>query len=533
MSPLHHLDRVRDCKATGQPGSKASLPRSLYLDHDVAKLGQKADAIDTPNGERYRNGLTRHADASVEFSGSAGLPPSAYVWTEGSITAQPVGSLTIGQRTLCYDRLSARLTYECIDRLHTSLCGGMDDWVSIEFEDGTQQILASCHPMWPLVRNEAEETLRKVTVPVCAEMLVPRVHSIMLKKIEPVQVRSVVPLARVERAKMFVLLREHDRYQILITQHISTAHVLLPVGARNASQRRMYARDGPEGDCLPAGTFVWTEGSSTPQPLGSLKPWHSLLCYDRLANNVCYVAILELQASVVQTSDRWVTVVLQDGTQQDLLASCSFTPKVRTSWADSCEKDAKPTSAEKLSPHIHSLMVVKTVPAQVTKVTRARGTPHRIAVSLNHPSRYDMLVGHNVHGGGPMIAVGSVVCQESESDSGSVESSDSASSTISTLSNSSQSADSTGTEIIILAGVTGIRPGSGGRRETVLSSYISSRSQTLLKLANLGSLGSLAHEQGTCSMCIFHARYLRGELPRPCRYGFLCDWCHSYHPRNS
>lgn len=584
------------------------------LDPLVAMMGQRdGSVIDVPDCENSHDALTRDAGTSVLCSDGGCLPPSAYAWTEGSITAQPVGSLMNGQRVLCYDRLAASLAYDGIYRVQSRPSDSTDGWVSIELEDGTQHMLTSCHPMWPVVDKDAEEPLgnatdyvthesvvqSQVTEPVSAEMLVPSVHSIMLKKIDPVQVHSVTPLARMEQAKMFILLRDHDRYQILVTQHLNTAHVLLPVGARSELQAHLYAgkvdveasrnsdaeghlaffassgsdavdmlapsgsmasmahpstpavgtpscqgpspvtfsgefADCPEGDCLPAGTFVWTEGSATPQPVGSLKLGHNLLCYDRIAKNVCYAAICRLQLTVAQKSDRWVSIVLQDGTRQDLFASCVLTPKIRKSQTDTFEDDAGPTSAEHLSPTVHSLLVVKTTPVRVTSVSRATGAKRKIAVTLNHPSRYDLLVGHSHHGGGPMIAVGSVPCQEFEKDDyGSSGTSQSVSSNCLTSSDSSQSALSTGTEIIMLAGVTAVRPGMGnaGRRETVLSSHISFRTRSLLNSANLGSLGSLAHQQGNCSMCIFQARYSSGRLPQPCKYGFLCDRCHSDHTR--
>mmetsp|Transcript_101491 Transcript_101491/g.176487 ORF Transcript_101491/g.176487 Transcript_101491/m.176487 type:complete len:159 (-) Transcript_101491:7-483(-) len=110
-------------------------------------------------------------------------------------------------------------------------------------------------------------------------------------------------------------------------------------------------------------------------------------------------------------------------------------------------------------------------------------------------------------------------------------------------SSSSDSSSTAGEDVLVLlAGVTARRSASvpleGG-----LSSVPKARAkpgpywnksvslqQTLSLVRNgIRSNGSLAHNLGTCSACVFETRYRRGSVVAPCRNGMLCDRCHEPH----
>lgn len=474
------------------------------------------------------------------------MPGSALVWIEGSSTASPASSLMVGQRVLCFDRLATNVCYggisnvQVVDNLYSNADEG---WVLITLEDGSQLEAVSYHVMWPCFNNnfcacEVAQSTRDDDLPVLAADLRPSLHTLMVIRTTPLLVVSISEVARVEHAEILIVLRDQDRYQILVTPGLGAPSALVAVGARYNSKLQSST---DEGDCLTAQMFVWTEDTVSPQPVGSLRPGHLLLCYDRLADNVTHVPVLALQTAKARHSQDWVEIKFEDGTKQELPSSCLVTPLCQSIQSDTQKNMLDPIAAGSLSSEVHRLQVFKIGPVPVKSVTQSKGCHRKVEVSLTleQPGRYDVFLRLGLQRDA-WVAVGCTSIQ-GEHDSGSPSGSFSGQSSASwvsraTSSDSSQSDDSLPAEVII-AGVTANRFGSriaapGGRKtRTVFSSHISARTVNALRRHNLQSLGSMPHASGTCNMCIFQARYATGRLGHPCKYGILCDRCHAAHPR--
>lgn len=491
------------------------------------------------------------------------LSEAAYVWTEGSVRAQPVGSLMAGHRVLCYDRLADNVCHDEVVMVHSETSHGemyettvgtaeeitdlagldLPRWVSILLEDGSCHEMTSCHPVRPRIFRKERNQWIDNSEPIAASSLRPGCHCLMVTKLAPMPVLRVTHVDKTERAIVTVRLWEHSRYQILATER-HAASTLVAVGGRyrygrdGSTPYSGYIRDmvseesSDPGDDLPAGMFVWTEGSISAQPLGSVRVGQRLLCYDRVAVTMAYAAVTELVFAATEGATAWVSLTLEDGTQQNLLASCALTPLHPPSQSDGMDQTFEelscPIAASSLSLGVHSIMVVKSKPVAVARVSTSEGAGRQVAVTLKHPDRCDLLVCPS-GGSCVMMAVGSVLRGSGSRSSGS----DPSSSTRSSLdksSNSSSSVASTDIELI-LGGVTTRDSTSAWKKNTVWSDYMSLRNFGTVK-ADFGSLGTMAHEMGICTVCMFHERYASGRFTFPCKVGALCDRCHARHPRS-
>lgn len=494
----------------------------------------------------YRRGIP-----SLVTNSSDCLPETAVVWAEGSIAAQSVGTLIPGQRVLCYDRLAENVCHDEVLMVkfasRTLDDNGNSDstWVSVLLADGTEQELSWSHPVWPY-------ELKDATRPILASDLSPGSHSLIVTTIMPVQVKSVTTVKRSACAKIGVRLQDHDRYEILVTQEMHTASTFVAVGSRhrltglakNGSSsprdrgRGLTAATGhkfgevfmlrePCSHVLPASLFVWTEGSISAQPIGSLQRGRRLLCYDRFAAHICYAPVLDVEVESFDSGETWLSVSLADGTQQDFTASCCVAPKIQNCKTDSWEDSPVPTTVQSLQPGIDSLVVIKTKPVPVSRVTKIEGSRKLIAVSLSRPHRCDLLVSQE-QGKISMLAVGSALHTVGDSVSSGFSSACTNSSYRSSPVTSSETS-SEGSAEVILSGVTVRRPEStrGRLKETLWSHSISLRQINCMKQAGMGSLGTLAHASRCCNVCMFHVRYVAGHFSHPCKCGMLCDRCHS------
>jgi len=456
---------------------------------------------------------------------------------------------------LCYDRLARSVSHHEIALVQPRSSETPSSRLTIQLRDGTQQELHSQQLVWPMIANYETYRLDDAVQPVSVSNLQPGVHSLMIMKATAIQVRSVTPVKRVERASVIIRLTNHARYQIIVTQQQArAASTMVAIGARQrltGNLRTGLLRTGSEypdisplngathasssigmrspgyGDCVPAGLLVWTEGSLYAQPAGTLKQGDRLLCYDRLSTNICHVPLIEEPLVVPEEENRWVSILLTDGTQQDLTTSCRLTPRVPNRHTGVLEDSPKPITAGRLVPGAHSLVVIKTMPIPVTSISRTSGLHREVSLALKNPRRYDLLVCKNMHGGA-MLAVSTQNAQSVMLQSLGRISSAASSGSLSSSSDDSGSGESI---IIILGGVTTRKQDSPRRMTSSWSSRISLDSRNLLTRANLGSLGSLAHVQGECCVCMFHDRYERGRFGQPCKYGFLCDRCHETHAR--
>eukprot|EP00747_Dinoflagellata_sp_TGD_P149449 gnl/TRDRNA2_/TRDRNA2_177012_c0_seq9.p1 gnl/TRDRNA2_/TRDRNA2_177012_c0~~gnl/TRDRNA2_/TRDRNA2_177012_c0_seq9.p1 ORF type:complete len:714 (+),score=50.79 gnl/TRDRNA2_/TRDRNA2_177012_c0_seq9:311-2143(+) len=77
------------------------------------------------------------------------------------------------------------------------------------------------------------------------------------------------------------------------------------------------------GDCLPADTLVWVEGSPMPEPLHSVSPGKRLLCYDILGESLKYASATEVHPAI-NSEAACMTVVLDDGSKLQVTSDHPF-----------------------------------------------------------------------------------------------------------------------------------------------------------------------------------------------------------------
>jgi len=121
------------------------------------------------------------------------LPPSAIVWVEGALDPTMLSNVKVGQRVLCFDRLSRGTKYAEVTDVRT-FDAQHSDWVRVVLEDDTELMMTADHPLFPEVgeagAKEADSGLVK------AGDLVVGKHSLEVLKMVPVPVKEVIGLER-------------------------------------------------------------------------------------------------------------------------------------------------------------------------------------------------------------------------------------------------------------------------------------------------------------------------------------------------
>mmetsp|Transcript_68470 Transcript_68470/g.164419 ORF Transcript_68470/g.164419 Transcript_68470/m.164419 type:complete len:758 (-) Transcript_68470:153-2426(-) len=161
------------------------------------------------------------------------LPPDAVVWVEGQALPCPVSNISPGEKVLCYDSLS--LVPKFVEVTDSNTILGNASWVSVTLDDDTTLTLTADHPTQPR-RSLGDLPLAGH---VAAQDLKEGSDSLMVLKMLPVKVRSVVPTRDTVKERVALTLKNPDRHEVFVAgagggvpgQEMST----MAVGSANAA----------------------------------------------------------------------------------------------------------------------------------------------------------------------------------------------------------------------------------------------------------------------------------------------------------
>jgi len=145
-------------------------------------------------------------------SGGDCLPPDAKVWVEGDTRPRLLSQLKLGERILCYDRLSDSLKHSEISTLE--LKDGETNWSLVSLADGTTLKMTSDHPIQPH-RTGAHTAVVGQPAPVRAGDLQPKRDSLTVLKLASVPVEAVHHIKEVGQ-KVSLSVHQPLRHSIFV-----------------------------------------------------------------------------------------------------------------------------------------------------------------------------------------------------------------------------------------------------------------------------------------------------------------------------
>mmetsp|Transcript_33890 Transcript_33890/g.79248 ORF Transcript_33890/g.79248 Transcript_33890/m.79248 type:complete len:782 (+) Transcript_33890:101-2446(+) len=135
------------------------------------------------------------------------LPPDSVVWVEGHPMPRPVCTVRSGEKVLCHDTLS--LVPKFVEVRDSTLITGHAPWVVVTLADGTALTMTADHPTQP----RRETGALPLAGHVAASCLKPGSDSLMVLKMQPVEVESVIPTAGCGK-RVALSIHQPDRHEV-------------------------------------------------------------------------------------------------------------------------------------------------------------------------------------------------------------------------------------------------------------------------------------------------------------------------------
>lgn len=317
------------------------------------------------------------------------------------------------------------------------------------------------------------------------------------------------------------------------------------------------------GECLPRSAVVWVDGKSLPEAVGNIAVGQRVLCYDHIARVPKYVEVVE--AENLQGHTPWVDIHLEDGSVLTVTAEHPLLPVEHHSPVPEAKLGCSIAAAH-LKPG-QQLMTFKTVPVAISKVCpldMSSGPLHvmadkRVALSVKQPSRFEIFVRTQTHGGASAVAVGSAVLPTdnvseascllinrtfidlgSRNQTSRRASSEPCRTRLSDINDELQNKPSrcrivrqktrawSDSEVTESSGSVGDSTLSNEECKVLVATFarnnIASLSRFMqVRMSDVPSLGSVGHAAGECHACRF--------VNKECYKGKFCDHCHEQHPK--
>eukprot|EP00927_Polykrikos_kofoidii_P039746 TRINITY_DN34070_c0_g1_i1.p1 TRINITY_DN34070_c0_g1~~TRINITY_DN34070_c0_g1_i1.p1 ORF type:complete len:744 (-),score=98.37 TRINITY_DN34070_c0_g1_i1:169-2400(-) len=240
----------RDAKAASPPPAMLGAVADDRQE-EMARQGKKAPSVRSAPAVVHDT-CTTAGLAGGERSAGKCLPPEVLVWVEGHPVPRAVGTVSVGERVLCFDNLANGLRYVEVTDMKT--LGGSTQFVFVELVDGTVLKLTADHPMRPLRNVITGHPIPKrlgSKAHVHAANLKAGIDSLMVFKMVPLEVKRVSPACSAARhdqedevvvqsdgeacTRVSLKLHQPDRHEVFVaTDQRNSDGTRIAVGSSDA-----------------------------------------------------------------------------------------------------------------------------------------------------------------------------------------------------------------------------------------------------------------------------------------------------------